>query len=229
MQAILELLGHSIDDHVLSTKEKRALAALLEAQPLRGDQLRQLRNHAFDLVQERARQAQYAESMPALINWLSGIVKTLDRVQHQVAVRSEVWFSPGDECRNAVISHLRRSRRKIDICVFTIADDRITEAIIEAHRRGVPVRVISDDDKSEDRGSDIELLSREGVAVALDQSQAHMHHKFAIFDQHKVINGSFNWTRSASRYNEENLVATTDPGQIELFEAQFESLWERFS
>lgn len=229
MQALIEQLNASIADNVLSGAEKRELATLLREQPLRGDQLRHLRNRAFDLVQERARDRSYAEAMPALIGWLSGVVKTLDKVHSSVAIRSQVWFSPGDECRNALINHMRSCRRALDICVFTIADDRITEAILDTHGRGVPVRIISDDDKREDHGSDIDRMRAAGVPVALDRSRAHMHHKFALFDANRVVNGSFNWTRSASRSNEENLVSTTDPTQVEHFQAQFEELWERFA
>ena len=228
MQSLLDHLNTSIADNVLSSAEKRLLAELLREQPLRGDQLRHLRNQAFDLVQDRARDPQYAEVMPALIGWLAGVVKTLDKVQTRVAIRSDVWFSPGDECRNALISHIRSCRQQLDICVFTIADDRITEAIVDAHKRGIAVRIISDNDKRTDHGSDIDSMREAGVDIALDQTRAHMHHKFALFDQKRVVNGSFNWTRSASRYNEENLVSTTDPTQVEHFQQQFEELWERF-
>ena len=229
MKSLLALVNDSIDDNVLSTAEKRSLTSQLREADLRGDQLRQVRNHAFKLVQDRARDPEQHQSMPALINWLSGIVKTLDKVQMKVAVRSQVWFSPGDECRNALINHLNSAKKQVDVCVFTIADDRITAAIIEAHKRDVSVRIISDNNKSFDTGSDIAQMRDFGIPMALDESRAHMHHKFAIFDGTRVLNGSFNWTRSASRYNEENIVSTTDPNQIEHFQEQFDELWERFS
>ena len=38
-----------------------------------------------------------------------------------------------------------------------------------------------------------------------------MHHKFALFDGRRLMTGSFNWTRSASEQNEENLIVTADP------------------
>ncbi|MGQ0801231.1 MAG: phospholipase D-like domain-containing protein [Pseudomarimonas sp.] len=226
MQGLLEQLDRSIADNVLTTAEKHALATELKQRPLRVDQLHQLRNHAFTLVQQRARDPQSAGSMPAVVNWLAGVIKVLDQVHTQVAVRSEVWFSPGNACRDAVIRHLRGSRQAIDICVFTIADDRISDEILAAHRRGIAIRVISDNDKRDDLGSDIQRMADQGVKVALDRSDAHMHHKFALFDGAQLLNGSFNWTRSASQYNEENLVSTSDPVQVRHFAVQFETLWE---
>lgn len=228
MQALLERLELSIADNVLTTAEKHALAADLRARPLRLDQLRQLRNHAFELVLERARDPLQAAAMPALVKWLNDVVKLLDQVATPVQIETEVWFSPGEECREALIGYLKSCRTRMDICVFTIADDSLTEGILDAHQRGVVVRVISDDDKRHDSGSDIDRLRSAGIQVVLDDSEAHMHHKFAIFDGRWLLNGSFNWTRSASRINEENLVATNDPQQLGHFSAQFEALWERF-
>jgi cardiolipin hydrolase len=229
MQTLLEGLELSIADALLTTAEKHALAADLRARPLRIDQLRQVRNHAFELVLARAREPSQAAAMPALVKWLNDVVKVIDQAATPVPIKTEVWFSPGEECRTALIGHLQSCRQRVDICVFTIADDRITEAILAAHSRGVVVRVISDDDKRLDSGSDVESLRAAGVAVVLDDSEAHMHHKFAIFDGRWLLNGSFNWTRSASRINEENLVVTNDPQQVREFGTQFELLWARFS
>lgn len=37
---------------------------------------------------------------------------------------------------------------------------------------------------------------------------------------------SFNWTRSASEHNEENLVLSNDPGLLRGFSKMFERLWQ---
>ncbi|MEZ5466347.1 MAG: phospholipase D-like domain-containing protein [Lysobacterales bacterium] len=229
MQTLLDQLERSIADAVLSSAEKRALAAALHERPLRIEQLRQLRNHSFDLVLQRSRDPAQAVLMPELIKWLGEVVKVVDQAAAQVAVDTRVWFSPGDDCRDAVIRHFQSCRKQVDVCVFTIADNDISAAIIAAHQRGVAVRVISDNHKRHDAGSDIDRMVESGIEVVLDDSDAHMHHKFALFDGRWLLNGSFNWTRSASRANDENLVVTNDPKQLRLFGAQFEELWERLS
>jgi phosphatidylserine/phosphatidylglycerophosphate/cardiolipin synthase-like enzyme len=229
MQALLDQLDRSIADAVLTIDEKRALANDLMQRPWRIDQLRQVRNHAFDLVMERARDPALASTMPALVKWLAEVVKVLDQVATPVLVETEVWFSPGETCRDAIVRNLKACRKRMDICVFTIADDDISAAIIAAHARGVAVRIISDNDKRYDSGSDIARFIERGIAVAFDDSKAHMHHKFALFDARWLINGSFNWTRSASTWNQENLVATNDPQQLRNFAAEFESLWAKFA
>jgi hypothetical protein len=136
MQTLLERLESSIDDAVLTTAEKHALAADLKARPWRLDQLRQLRNHAFELVLTRARDPLQSATMPALVKWLNEVVKVIDQTLPPVHIESEVWFSPGEECRAALIGQLQSCRQRLDICVFTIADDSLTEAILAASRCG---------------------------------------------------------------------------------------------
>ena len=87
---------------------------------------------------------------------------------------------------------------------------------------------MTDDDKRFDAGSDIDRLQRAGIAVATDDGPAHMHHKFALFDDRVLVNGSFNWTRSASHANEENLLLTDDGVAVAAFAARFDELWRRF-
>ncbi len=63
----------------------------------------------------------------------------------------------------------------------------------------------------------------------VDRTAAHMHHKFALFDDTWLLNGSYNWTRSACQYNEENLIVCNDPGLVRQFQVQFEALWKALS
>jgi len=111
------------------------------------------------------------------------------------------------------------------ICVFTISDDRLSDAIMTAHRNGLTVRVISDNDKMYDRGSDVGRLSQAGVNVRIDLSPEHMHHKFMIIDGRTVMTGSYNWTRSAETRNEENLISVDDPQLAIRFTEEFERIW----
>ena len=130
---------------------------------------------------------------------------------------------------SALVKEMRRARRSADVCVYTITDDRISDGLIGIARRGVRVRVISDDGKSTDRGSDIRRLRDAGIEVSWDRSSAHMHHKFCVFDEVRLVTGSFNWTRAASGENNENLLLTTEPTLVSAFLAEFKRLWARFA
>ena len=79
-----------------------------------------------------------------------------------------------------------------------------------------------------DKGSDIAEFVANNIPVKTDNGPEHMHHKFAIFDQRSLLNGSFNWTRSASRGNHENIVIDATPHLVRSFLEIFDSLWDEF-
>ena len=113
----------------------------------------------------------------------------------------------------------------MDICVFTITDDRVATAILAAHRRGVKLRVVTDDDKAHDKGSDVFELADAGIEVRVDQSEHHMHHKFAVFDRSIVVTGSYNWTRSAAQSNAENILVSDDGRLVAPYQRVFDEMW----
>lgn len=141
---------------------------------------------------------------------------------------NQAYFSPGDHCSNAIIHCLRQAREYIDICVFTISDNQISDAIIEASNRGINIRIITDNDKQHDQGSDILNLKHAGIPVRTDFTAAHMHHKFAVFDHKIVLSGSYNWTLSARDENYENIIISDSEKLCTEFSEEFEKLWEKF-
>ena len=211
-------------DFALDANEKHQLREL--GQQLDAGRIRFLRNRAFDI----ARDAMRGEPGATLevLRWLEQVVKTLDAADEAAPVVSSAYFSPGDTCLRRLCDLMRGCRDTLDICVFTIADDRLTEAILDCHARGVQVRVVSDNDKQHDSGSDIDRLRARGVQVRVDDAPSHMHHKFALFDGRVLANGSFNWTRSATRDNDENLVVSDDANLVRVFGLQFGKLWQQF-
>jgi len=53
-----------------------------------------------------------------------------------------------------------------------------------------------------------------------------MHNKYAVIDGKTVITGSFNWTVSAEKRNDENLLVIKRlPALVEAYEKNFEKLW----
>ncbi len=218
------VLLDSVDDRRLDTGEKHELRAI--GAELDRERVRYLRNRAFSITRELM--GRQPDDAPELLRWLEQVVRTLDVAAATPALESSACFTPGDSCLRKLRELCGNARQRIDICVYTISDDRLRDAILEAHRRGVQVRVISDNDKFHDTGNDVGWLREQGVPVRLDDTAHHMHHKFAMFDGRVLANGSFNWTRSASAYNQENLTVTDDAHLVRCFSGQFEALWSRY-
>ncbi|MCG9752984.1 phospholipase D-like domain-containing protein [Vibrio brasiliensis] len=221
-----EWLEASLSDYRLDDSERNFLQSELAEAEINDEERSFLRNQSFKLA--KAAMAENSEP-EGVLRWLERVVRVLDNVStNQSSQVATSWFSPGRRCASGIIEQLKLARSSIDICVFTIADDELTKHILQAHQRGVMVRIITDNDKMYDKGSDIEYLAQQGVQVKIDTTRYHMHHKFAIFDQKRLINGSFNWTRSASKYNQEDITLSDDARFLISFSRQFEQLWQRF-
>ena len=219
-------LTESLDDFKLSHAETLALREILPQ--LKADETSFIRNKAFALAREPIKQG--GDVAIAVLGWLDKIMKTMDTARNaQVVIVNSAHFSPGDDCRRKLLDLCVSARQSLDISVFTISDDRLCDAICNAHQRGVAVRILTDNDKSLDLGSDVEHMAAQGIPVRMDNTEHHMHHKFAIIDRHTLVNGSFNWTRSASDKNHENILVTNEPALVAAYQMEFESLWENFS
>ena len=225
-QQVKQMLAETLADHRLSRSERQAMSRILEHLDPSPQALAVYRAAAFDLAREALAEA----DMPAVLQWLEDVMKLLQSssTTNHAPPDAEACFSPGDDCPKRIARLFITARKTADVCVFTITDDRIADAILDAHRRGVRVRIVTDDDKSADLGSDIGRLASAGIPVRIDRSQYHMHHKFALFDGRQLLTGSYNWTRGAAEWNEENFVITADPRLISPFAGLFEQLWEKF-
>lgn len=212
-------------DGRLSRSERAALRELIESEVDTNAERDRLRALAFDVARERLS----ARDASAVLTWIEDVSALLDRkgTQHiePTAPASEAWFSPGEGPLDCIRRHIQATRAALDVCVYTITDDRLVRSLESAARRGVRVRILGDDVKSGDLGSDIKRLAQTGAQVRVDRSPNHMHHKFAIFDAAALLTGSYNWTRSAERGNSENVLVTADPGVVAAYAAEFEQVW----
>lgn len=223
-----ERLRTSLQDGQLDRSERDEFRLWLESSANDGPKRAVYQSMAFDL----AREAIEAKLVPhySALNWLEKVVKLvtpLESTAPSVDV-AEAYFTPQHDGAARIVRLFGEAKKSADVCVFTITDDRISGAILAAHRRGVRVRVITDNEKCLDPGSDIARLSQSGLAVRQDNTEYHMHHKFALFDERLLLTGSYNWTRSAAMHNEENFVLTSEPRLIRAFNKLFEELWTQF-
>ncbi|HOY49850.1 MAG TPA: phospholipase D-like domain-containing protein [Chryseolinea sp.] len=225
MDHIIHQLKQSLDDDFLSKPERKSLSQALEDQFLDTNQITFLRTKVFELANEKVNDKNYR----FILEWIKDASNVLSNYPLEKSKSDDSYFSPGDHCRNAIVQHLNLAKKRLKICVFTISDDIITEAILRAKRRGVDVMVLTDNDKSFDLGSDIEKLSKAGISVKMDQTSDHMHHKFMIVDTDAVLSGSYNWTRSAARFNHENVVVMKEEGVVKSFMSEFDKLWSEMS
>jgi len=221
-----KMLAQTLEDNRLSKSERQALKERLRDAAL-DDRVRAvLRSRVFETARKKLDDVR---TIP-IVDWLEEVSKLLlpfSGPEGEPFV--EAHFSPGEACVRRIRGMLDGARRSADVCVFTITDDRIAAGILAAHRRGAAVRIVTDDEKARDLGSDVLELARAGVPVRVDNSPYHMHHKFALFDDDLLLTGSYNWTRGAADSNEENMILSNDRRLLASFRGEFERLWKKFA
>jgi phosphatidylserine/phosphatidylglycerophosphate/cardiolipin synthase-like enzyme len=135
----------------------------------------------------------------------------------------QVAFTPGDPIDDILIGIVAQARREVLVQIFSFTHKRIARALIDAHRRGVRVEVIADDQQDRQLpNSALADLVRNGVPVYLDPEQSSAHNKVMIVDaaseQAVLVTGSYNFTWSAQRRNAENiLVLRGNPALAQAF------------
>jgi phosphatidylserine/phosphatidylglycerophosphate/cardiolipin synthase-like enzyme len=220
MEALAQAFFQTFATKVLSKHDKQTLRKVLAEVKPDLHQQAWLRSRIFNWVYLALPDA----NSQLALTWLEEVNKILSDYSNPV-IEEKVYFSPGEACLQAIISNLQQATRTVDICVFTISDNRIAAQIIACHKAGKRVRIITDNEKLYDTGSDIQQLAETGIPVRIDRTSNHMHHKFAIVDSQLVLTGSYNWTRSAAEYNHENILLTNHMQAVQSFEEAFEKMW----
>jgi cardiolipin hydrolase len=218
MNKLLAYLESSIADEVFSRNEKKTFKALVSESMLDQNQLNFLRSKVYELAGTKITPSNHQ----FILEWIKTANSALILPSFDT---TDAFFSPGEACRKTIIRQIETAVEKLHICVFTISDDSITNSLLTAHKKGVQIKLITDNDKSFDMGSDVEQLADAGIAVRMDTTPNHMHHKFMVSDQRSLITGSYNWTLSAAKYNHENIIVTREAGVVKSFAQQFDQLW----
>lgn len=136
------------------------------------------------------------------------------------------FFAPGLNPVDAILAMIDSAERTIVVAQFTFTLRVLADAIGQAIRRGVKVRVLLDQMQSQVRGSMIVYLKALEAEVRVDKEPGLMHLKYCIVDNARMVTGSFNWTKQATRLNRENLLVIEIPEIVKLHVQNFEEIWQ---
>jgi len=73
------------------------------------------------------------------------------------------YFSPKRGTADVIIGFIDRCETTLDIAVYSITHDQISESIIRAHNRGVKVRVLIDKSQAGNKYADDEKFEEAGI------------------------------------------------------------------
>ena len=139
---------------------------------------------------------------------------------------TEEAFSPHQGSTALIVHTVGEAHKSVRVAAYSFTSHAIAQALIDAHGRGVDVRVVLNKSQRRSRSSMAAKVAESGVPVRFNSHYAIMHDKFIIVDDVTLETGSFNFTQAAENRNAENvLVVHDDPQAIAAYLQQWEKLW----
>jgi phosphatidylserine/phosphatidylglycerophosphate/cardiolipin synthase-like enzyme len=128
----------------------------------------------------------------------------------------------------AVAASIDATRRTLDIAAFELNNEVITQAILNAHNRGVVVRIVTDNEHGiEDDDTTLVELELAGIQIVNDNRSGLMHDKFMIMDGAILWMGSMNYTVNDVYRNNNNTMMLRSQRAVQVYQAEFNEMFER--
>jgi phosphatidylserine/phosphatidylglycerophosphate/cardiolipin synthase-like enzyme len=139
----------------------------------------------------------------------------------------QVCFRPGEtSCAEMVVEHIAAARSSLLVQAYDFTAKPIIQAIADAKKRGVDVRVLLDKENRQQRyAGGVTYLIESGIPVLIDDHVAIAHNKVIIIDGDLTIGGSYNYTASAENRNAENVTFIRSACVAQQFTENFERRW----
>ena len=128
------------------------------------------------------------------------------------SMRVQVLFAPEDSVAPKIAERIRQATSQIRFLAFSFTHDEIGKAVLDRGAAGVSVAGVFEKTGSETRFSEFGPLKQAGLDVYQDGNPYPLHHKVFVLDSRTTILGSFNFSDSADRDNDENALIVDDPG-----------------
>jgi phosphatidylserine/phosphatidylglycerophosphate/cardiolipin synthase-like enzyme len=117
--------------------------------------------------------------------------------------------------------------RTLDIAAFEFNNVVLTQAVLDAHTRGVVVRMVVDDEHGlKDKATTIGQFVAAGIPVVDDARKALMHNKFMILDGLTVWTGAWNYSINDTYRNNNNALALRSRNAVQAYQAEFNKMFE---
>lgn len=126
-----------------------------------------------------------------------------------------------------LIDIINGAKSNLDIAIYSLTNKEIVKAIQESKKRGVAIRIITDEQEAKNatQAADLKSLKATGIPIKKNTHKGLMHLKVTIADKSVLTTGSFNYSASAATINDEVLVAIYDSKMAQEWDSEFEKMW----
>lgn len=138
----------------------------------------------------------------------------------------EVYFSPDDNVRSALLKLLDTASSSIYFLAYSFTSDELGSALLRAQAAGLTVSGVMDADQGlSNLGTELAAFRDARLDVRLDGNPGQMHDKVFILDDKVVVLGSYNFTGNAERTNDENLIVIHNPSIAKEYLQEFQRIY----
>jgi phosphatidylserine/phosphatidylglycerophosphate/cardiolipin synthase-like enzyme len=137
------------------------------------------------------------------------------------ASAQEVHFSPEERLDAIDAGLIATAKRSIDFASYALTDPVVLDALNEAERRGVAVRIVLDPRERHD----FVKLGDLSDNVRIKRGGPFMHLKAYEIDGEELRTGSANFSTSGENAQDNDLIVIRDPGAAAKFDVHFERMW----
>lgn len=124
----------------------------------------------------------------------------------------------------ALVKAIEGARLSIDLAMYDLDLWSVRDALLNAHRRGLSIRMVTESDHLEQ--PEIQDLKENGISVLGDRREGLMHNKFIVIDRQEVWTGSMNLTVSDVYRNDNNWLCIRSTQLAENYLTEFEEMFE---
>lgn len=142
---------------------------------------------------------------------------------HAETDKINICFTPPSGCESLIAQEITKANNSIYVQAYGLTSNAIIYQLKAAKDRGVNVFILLDGGNLSDNDSVYKELKAAGLYVGIDKMPGIAHNKVMVIDKHKVITGSFNFTRAADTRNAENVLLIDDSDIAFRYLANWES------
>jgi phosphatidylserine/phosphatidylglycerophosphate/cardiolipin synthase-like enzyme len=141
----------------------------------------------------------------------------------------EVYFSPDDGVAQHIIDQISQAQESVYFLAFSFTANAIAKAMRAQIKDGFEFAGVFEESQvaSSKNSNEYDPMRAAGLDVWLDANPKNMHNKVILIDGKIVITGSYNFSASAEKTNDENTMIIHNAEITALYYQDFQRIYQR--
>ena len=125
-------------------------------------------DHLFKIAQDKME----SDHDKKVLLGLRAMVRELEGALYRPnAQYQDAFFFPNMANIKKMVNYIAKAKSSIDLCIFSFTNDDLANEILAAHKRGVAVRIITDDEAMKGKGADTQRMADGGIPCRTDSEE----------------------------------------------------------